>query len=354
MKVRANADTPTDARAARDFGAEGIGLCRTEHMFFDERPHRRGARDDPRRRRDRPPRRARQAPADAARRLRRALHDHGRAAGDDPPARPAAARVPAAHRRRDRRGRDGDAASTPTSCSARADGAARVQPDARPSAAAASAITYPEIDEMQARAILEAALEVGRRRPARRSMPEIMIPLVVTQGASSTSSRRASTPWRRRSSQRDAARASTYQVGTMIELPRAALVADEIAETRRVLLLRHQRPDPDDASASRRDDAGALPRRLYAEGHPRRTTRSSRIDQDGVGELIRIAVERGRADAARHQARHLRRAWRRSGLGRASASEVGLDYVSCSPFRVPIARLAAAQAALGGKVASQA
>ena len=108
MKVRANADTPLDAKTARNFGAEGIGLCRTEHMFFE------GDRivavremilaDDE----AGPPRGARQAPADAARGLRRALHDHERPAGDDPPARSAAARVPAAHRGRDRRGRQGD------------------------------------------------------------------------------------------------------------------------------------------------------------------------------------------------------------------------------------------------------
>ena len=100
LKVRANAETPADAATARKFGAEGIGLCRTEHMFFDERPHRRGARDDPGRRREGAPRRAGQAPADAARRLRRAVRDHGRPAGDHPPARSAAARVPAAQRRR--------------------------------------------------------------------------------------------------------------------------------------------------------------------------------------------------------------------------------------------------------------
>ena len=70
------------------------------------------------------------------------------------------------------------------------------------------------------------------------------------------------------------------------------------------------------------------------------------LDTEGVGELVRIAVERGRSAATRPQARHLRRAWRRSGLDRTSASAVGLDYVSCSPYRVPIARLAAAQAAL--------
>ncbi len=97
MKVRANADTPADARAARSFGAEGIGLCRTEHMFFD------GERIVAMREmiladtEDGPPRGARQAAADAALGFRRAVRDHGRPAGDHPPARSAAARIPAAH-----------------------------------------------------------------------------------------------------------------------------------------------------------------------------------------------------------------------------------------------------------------
>ena len=116
MEVRANAETPADARAARTFGAEGIGLCRTEHMFFDEdrivamremilADSEDGRRDG-----------ARQAPADAARRLRRALRDHARPAGDDPPARSAAARVPAEERGGDRRGGGGDGGRAGASC----------------------------------------------------------------------------------------------------------------------------------------------------------------------------------------------------------------------------------------------
>ena len=95
---------PARCPQAREFGAEGIGLCRTEHMFFDAEPHPRGARDDPRRQDRGPPRGAGQAPADAAQRFHRAVRDHGRPAGDHPPARSAAARVPAAGRPRDRGG----------------------------------------------------------------------------------------------------------------------------------------------------------------------------------------------------------------------------------------------------------
>ena len=134
LKVRTNADTPLDASTAREFGAEGIGLCRTEHMFFEAdrivAMREMILADDERG----PARGARQAPADAARGLRRHLRDHGRPAGDHPPARPAAARVPAARRRaeieevaeaaRRRRRR---------ASQARVERAARDQPDARPS-----------------------------------------------------------------------------------------------------------------------------------------------------------------------------------------------------------------------------
>ena len=99
LGVRANADTPAEARMARDFRVDGLGLCRTEHMFFDAARITGDARDDPRRHRRRAPGGARPAPADAARGFRRDLRDHARPAGDDPPARPAAARVPAARRR---------------------------------------------------------------------------------------------------------------------------------------------------------------------------------------------------------------------------------------------------------------
>ena len=104
LKVRANADTPADARAAIKFGAEGIGLCRTEHMFFRRGPHSRRARDDLGGRRESPPRRSGKTLADAAGRFRRTVQDHGRPAGDHPLARSAAARVPAPFRGGNRAG----------------------------------------------------------------------------------------------------------------------------------------------------------------------------------------------------------------------------------------------------------
>ena len=123
LRVRANADTPEDAAKAREFGAEGIGLCRTEHMFMAAGPAADRAGDDPGARRGRAPRRARQAAADAAVRLRGHLRGDGRVPGHDPPARPAAARVPAVARGGDLGRRCAGASPSCTSrtrCSARA------------------------------------------------------------------------------------------------------------------------------------------------------------------------------------------------------------------------------------------
>ena len=150
---------PTAARA-REFGAEGIGLCRTEHMFFDAGADHRGAPDDPGRGRGGPPRRARQAAARTARDFAEIFEVMAGLPVHDPPARSAAARIPAARGSRVRRGRRGGRASASTRSSA-----------ARPSctsstrcsaiAAAGSGVTYPEIYEMQARAIFEAACDVA-------------------------------------------------------------------------------------------------------------------------------------------------------------------------------------------------
>ena len=142
-----------------------------------------------------------------------------------------------------------------------------------------------------------------------------------------------------------------YQVGTMIELPRAALRAGEIAEAAEFFSFGTNDLTQTTLGISR-DDAASLPRHVHAEGHPRADPFVT-IDS---GRRRRTDQDRGRARAegpAGHQARHLRRAWRRSGLD-PFLREAGLDYVSCSPYRVPIARLAAAQAALGRKAASQA
>ncbi|MEZ5824686.1 MAG: putative PEP-binding protein [Geminicoccaceae bacterium] len=201
------------------------------------------------------------------------------------------------------------------------------------------AILYPEITEMQARAIFEATVEV-HKKSGDTVIPEVMIPLIATQRELDILKERIDAV--AEEVRKETGSKVEYLVGTMIELPRAALCAGEIANSAEFFSF-GTNDLTQMALGLSRDDAGSfLEQYVRAEiyaGDPFQT-----IDRVGVGELVRIGVERGRG-ARRSQARHLRRAWRRSGLGRV-LSEVGLDYVSCSPYRVPIARLAAAQAAL--------
>jgi pyruvate,orthophosphate dikinase len=210
------------------------------------------------------------------------------------------------------------------------------------------AIAYPEIAEMQARAIFEAAVEAGRRtgQPAE---PEVMVPLIVTRAEFDLVKERVD-------AMADAVMGETgvdidYQVGTMIELPRACLRAHEIAESAEFFSF-GTNDLTQTALGISRDDAATFLGPYTAKGilpaDPFIT-----IDQDGVGELVRIGVERGR------KVRNNLKLGICGEHGGDPASvrfcdAVGLDYVSCSPYRVPIARLAAAQAALGGSVASHA
>ena len=206
------------------------------------------------------------------------------------------------------------------------------------------AIAYPEIAEMQARAIFEAAVEAGAR-PAQPVVPEIMVPLVDDARRARPRQGAHRRHGARRSTQESGVRID-YQVGTMIELPRAALRADEIARERRVLLLRHQRPHPDDARhlarRRRRRSSGRYRRRASCPPTPsspstRRASASSSASRSSAAGDARPDIKLGicgehGGDPASMQ----------------FCQEAGLDYVSCSPYRVPIARLAAAQAALGG------
>jgi pyruvate, orthophosphate dikinase len=346
LKVRANADTPLDARTARNFGAEGIGLCRTEHMFFE------GDRivavremilaDDERGRRAALQKLLPMQRADFAelftimsglpvtiRLLDPPLHEflpHSEAEI----AEVAAAMKTSAEKLRRR--------------------AAELH-EFNPMLGFRGcrlAIVYPEIAEMQARAIFEAAVEAGRKtgKPAE---PEIMVPLIVTRSEFDLVKERID-------AMAEAVSAETgikldYQVGTMIELPRACLRAHEIAESAEFFSFGTNDLTQTTLGISRDDAAtflGPYTQKGILPADPFMT-----IDQDGVGELVRIGVERGR------KVRNNLKLGICGEHGGDPASvgfchEVGLDYVSCSPYRVPIARLAAAQAALGGKVASQA
>jgi pyruvate,orthophosphate dikinase len=203
------------------------------------------------------------------------------------------------------------------------------------------AIAYPEIAEMQARAIFEAAAQAGRET-GKPVAPEIMVPLIagkrefdlVKECIDATAEKVAA----------ETGAKLKYQVGTMIELPRAALKADEIAEAAEFFSF-GTNDLTQTAFGISRDDAASFLGIYTAKGILPSDPFVS-LDCDGVGELIRIAAERGRKV---RQKLKLGICGEHGGdpASVAFCHEVGLDYVSCSPFRVPIARLAAAQAALG-------
>jgi pyruvate,orthophosphate dikinase len=361
LRVRANADIPRDAIQARAFGAEGIGLCRTEHMFFGEEkiPHMRAMilADNEKDRRaalkkllpmqradfagvfkamdglpvtirtlDPPlheflPRRedlmvdiAMLPSSDAKRKkeLVRAYRDYGvKVAGDLKKVLPTLlARVEQLHEFNPMLGHRG----------------------------CRLGITYPEITEMQARAIFEAAVEVTKKGV--KVLPEVMIPLVamVKEMANQAAivRRVAGEVFKEKGMKID------YMVGTMIELPRAALVADEIAKEAEFFSFGTNDLTQTTFGFSRDDVNKVLPTYL-AEGILKQDPFAA-LDREGVGQLVKMATERGRKT----------RPTLKVGIcgehgGEPSSVEfchqVGLDYVSCSPFRVLTARLAAAQAA---------
>jgi pyruvate,orthophosphate dikinase len=337
MKVRANADTPLDARTARAFGAEGIGLCRTEHMFFDEEriqamremilaDDARGrsaalAKLLPFQREDFVGifREMRGLPV-TIRLLDPPLHEFlptepkqleqlSKSMGV--PVQKLAQRTKDLHEFNPMLGHRG----------------------------CRLAITYPEIYAMQVRAILEAAVELGRE--GIDVEPEIMIPLAITR--EELEKTRAIVEGVAKDVLGKAGKPVAYAFGTMIELPRAALLAGELAQPAEFFSFGTNDLTQATMGLSR-DDAGKfLPAYIESGILPKDPFVS--IDQDGVGALVEMAAERGR----RARAKLKLGVCGEHGGDPASIGffqRVGLDYVSCSPFRVPIARLAAAQAAL--------
>jgi len=346
LGVRANADTPADARVAVKFGAEGIGLCRTEHMFFDE------ARiqavremilaDDEKSRRTAidkllPMQRGdftelftiMQGLPVTIRLLDPPLHEFlphsedeiaevARAMGADP--KKLADRARELHEFNPMLGFRG----------------------------CRLAIAFPEIAEMQARAIFEAAVEAGRRT-GEPVVPEVMVPLIATKAEFDLVKACIDA-----CAEAVAAETGTqieYQVGTMIELPRAALMAHEIAQTAEFFSFGTNDLTQTTYGISRDDAASFLG--IYTTKGILTADPFISIDREGVGELVEIAVARGRKTRPDIK---LGICGEHGGdpASVAFCHEVGLDYVSCSPFRVPIARLAAAQAALGKGAASTA
>ncbi len=339
LEVRTNAETPTDVRTARDFGAEGIGLCRTEHMFFDadrivavremivadDEEGRRAALDKilPMQRDDFAEifRIMAGLPV-TVRLLDPPLHEFlPHTDGEIGDVAAAAGMEPAVLRLRVNQLRESNPMLGHRGCRL--------------------GITYPEIYEMQARAIFEAALDVGAELGATVE-PEVMLPLIATRKEFDMLRAKVDRVADQLAVERGERPA--YLVGTMIELPRAALRAGEIAEGAEFFSFGTNDLTQTTFGISRDDAAAFLDDYIRHEifvGDP-----FVSLDVDGVGELVEIAAERGRES--------------RSDLKLGICGEhggdpasvvfchrIGLDYVSCSPYRVPIARLAAAQAALG-------
>ncbi len=340
LHVRTNAETPLDAKTAVDFGAEGIGLCRTEHMFFDadriiavremilasDTAGRRAALEKihPMQRRDFTELFQIMAGKPVTiRLLDPPLHEFLPHSDDEMQQVADASGVSL----EDLRIRAAELAEVNPMLGHRG---CRI------------GVSYPEISEMQARAIFEAAVEVSKTADAPVE-PEVMIPLV--------SDRKEFDLLRERIDAvaaevfEEAGAEVPYLVGTMIELPRAALRAGEIADGAEFFSFGTNDLTQTTFGLSRDDTAGLL--KEYARRGIFEVDPFVSIDVDGVGELVRLAVERGRTT----------RPGIKLGIcgehGGDPASvhfcaEIGLDYVSCSPYRVPIARLAAAQAALKG------
>jgi len=339
MKVRTNAETPLDAETARKFGAEGIGLCRTEHMFFA--PERIGA-----------VRQMIMAADEAGRRvaLEKLLPFQLR---DFVELFRIMAGLPVTIRLLDPPLHEflphGDAEIADVAAALGQD----VESMRRRAAELSEAnpmlghrgcrlgISYPEIYEMQARAIIEGALQ-SEDETGLSIVPEIMIPLVGTKRELEIT--RAQVERVAAEVLKARGRTLTYSIGTMIELPRAALTADKIAEVADFFSFGTNDLTQTTFGLSR-DDAGKfLPHYVEAGILPKDPFVS--LDIEGVGALVRIAAEKGRTTKPGLK---LGICGEHGGdpASIAFCEQVKLDYVSCSPYRVPVAMLAAAQAALG-------
>ncbi|MGL4483333.1 MAG: pyruvate, phosphate dikinase, partial [Anaerovoracaceae bacterium] len=338
MKVRANADNPADARQAVEFGAEGIGLCRTEHMFFEE-----GRIANVRR----------MILSETEEERRAALElllpyqkEDFKGIYEAMEERPVTIRLldPPLHEFLPHTEEEikslSEQINVPFEKLAKKVESLHEFNPMLGHRGCRLAITYPEIAEMQAKAIITAAIEVKKEKGL-KIIPEIMIPLVgfakelafVKKVVVDTVEKCI----------KESGIEIDYMVGTMIEIPRAAITADEIAEEAEFFSF-GTNDLTQMAFGFSRDDTGQIiieyRDKLIFEEDPFQT-----IDQDGVGQLIKIAVEKGRKTRP-----NIKLGICGEHGGDPKSVEfcygVGLDYVSCSPFRVPIARLAAAQAAI--------
>ncbi|NBW74907.1 MAG: pyruvate, phosphate dikinase [Sphingomonadaceae bacterium] len=338
MKVRTNAETPEDCRMARQFGAEGIGLCRTEHMFFDA------------------------GRISAVRQMILAEDEAGRRAALAkllPEQRadfqaifavmaglPVTIRLldPPLHEFLPHSEADfselSDAIGIGVDTLKRRAGELHEFNPMLGHRGCRLGITFPEIYEMQARAIFEAACAVAAES-GEAPVPEVMIPLVATRKELAILKALVERTAEAVFAEQD--RRIEYLVGTMIELPRAALMAGEIAEEAKFFSFGTNDLTQTTLGVSRDDAARFLTPYVEQGIYPRDPFVS--LDIEGVGQLVELAAERGRQTRADLK---LGICGEHGGdpASIAFCEKVGLDYVSASPYRVPIARLAAAQAAL--------
>ena len=342
LQIRTNADTPQDAAQARKFGAQGIGLCRTEHMFFNE---------------DRIPAIREMICSDTVEQREKALAKlEPMQQSDFEGIYEAMEGCPVTIRFLDPPLHE----FVPTE----EDDIALLAKDLGKSVEEIKdiiaslhefnpmmghrgcrlAVTYPEIAAMQTRAVIKAALAVNARHPEWNLVPEIMIPLVgevkelafVKSTVVETANKLIA----------DAKSDMKYLVGTMIEIPRAALTADEIAKEAAFFSFGTNDLTQMTFGFSR-DDAGKF-LGAYYDNKIYESDPFARLDQNGVGKLVEMAAKLGRST---NPDIHLGICGEHGGDPSSIefCDKVGLDYVSCSPFRVPIARLAAAQAAIKDK-----
>ncbi|MBN2042144.1 MAG: pyruvate, phosphate dikinase [Spirochaetes bacterium] len=337
LMIRTNADTPHDAQTARNFGAMGIGLCRTEHMFF-EGDRIRAVREmilaDTLEGRQKALKKLLPMQREDFYGILKAMKGYGVTIRLlDPPLHEF---VP--HEDENQREMANELGISPEQVKAKVESLHEFNPMLGHRGCRLG-ITYPEITEMQARAIFEAACRL--KKEGVNVKPEIMVPLVGTVRELELQKEiiinTAKTVMKEMNIK------VSYMVGTMIEIPRAAVTADEIAEHAEFFSFGTNDLTQMTFGYSRDDSGSFLPEYVDKKILPADPFRV--LDRGGVGQLVKIAVEKGRG--------------RKPGLklgicgehgGEPSSIEfchnAGLDYVSCSPFRVPIARLAAAQAAL--------
>ena len=339
MKVRTNADTPTDAKKARELGAEGIGLCRTEHMFFE------GDRIDAFRE---------MICSDTVEEREEALSKilplqqgdfeqlYEAMEGEpvtirflDPPLHEF---VPTEEE--DIKKLAEAKGKTVADIKAIIDSLHEFNPMLG-HRGCRLAVTYPEIAKMQTAAVIRAAINVSKKHPDWKIVPEIMIPLVgdikelkyVKNIVVETADAEI----------KAAGVQMEYEVGTMIEVPRAALTADKIAEEAEFFCFGTNDLTQMTYGFSRDDSSKFMD--AYFDAKIIENDPFARLDQSGVGQLMKMAIEKGKKV---RPTLHCGICGEHGGDPSSVefCNEIGLDYVSCSPFRVPIARLAAAQAAL--------